>query len=217
MRSHLGSKHLDRHRAVQARVQGPVDDTHAALADLLDDAVVAEGVCCHLHACSVKLPRLAYNTARVGRANRIHPAMRYAPLRRRDAGGSSLTLSRFRTLAACVIVLPALTSCSSPERDWNAAAKQDSVQAYEAFLRKHPESEFGSSWRVNGWKRSPGRTLFERAPSEGYEKFLSDYPSSKNVSYAKATLDMMKSLAVTVVSHGVVPSASCFAAEADRP
>jgi hypothetical protein len=55
---------------------------------------------------------------------------------------------------------------------------------------------------------------FRASTAEGYEKFLADYPSSKNASFAHATLDMIRSLAVTVVGHGVVPSASCFAAAA---
>jgi hypothetical protein len=38
-REHLG-KHLDRHVAIQVGVRRPPDDTHAALADLFDQAVV---------------------------------------------------------------------------------------------------------------------------------------------------------------------------------
>lgn len=124
-----------------------------------------------------------------------------------------MTLSTSRTLAAWLIVFSALTGCSSPERDWNAAAKQDSVQSYEAFLRKHPESDFSPLARERletlAWENA-----FRASTAEGFEKFLADYPSSKNASFAHAALDMTRSLAVTVVGHGVVPSASCFAAAA---
>ena len=38
---------LERHRALQAEVLGPVDDAHAALAELLDDPVVRDGLADH--------------------------------------------------------------------------------------------------------------------------------------------------------------------------
>jgi hypothetical protein len=118
-----------------------------------------------------------------------------------------------RTLAAWLIVFSALTGCSSPERAWNAAAKQDTVQAYQAFLKKHPASELAPGARermeILAWEDA-----FRASTVEGYEKFLADFPSSKNGPYAKAALDMIRSLAVTVAGHGVAPSASCGGAEA---
>lgn len=124
-----------------------------------------------------------------------------------------MTVSTSRTLAAWLIVFSALTGCSSPERDWNAAAKQDSVQAYEAFLRKHPESEFSPRARER-LETLVWDDTFRVSSAEGYEKFLAAFPSSRNVASARASLDMIRSLAVSVVGHGVAPSASCGAAEA---
>ena len=37
---HVGREDLERHGPVQARVECPIDDTHSAFAELLDDAVV---------------------------------------------------------------------------------------------------------------------------------------------------------------------------------
>ncbi len=39
-----GGQDLDRHLAVERRVDRPPDDTHPALADLVDDAVVQQGL-----------------------------------------------------------------------------------------------------------------------------------------------------------------------------
>jgi len=124
-----------------------------------------------------------------------------------------LPVSISRTLAAWLVVFSAVTGCSSPERDWNAAAKQDSVQAYEAFLKKHPESEFSPQARER-LETLCWDDAFRVSSAEGYEKFLADFPSSRNGPYARSALDMIRSLAVTVVGHGVAPSASCGAAEA---
>jgi len=41
--SHRFMEHLDRHIPIEPLIVGAVDHAHSALADLLDDAVVAEG------------------------------------------------------------------------------------------------------------------------------------------------------------------------------
>ena len=57
----LGPEDLDRDLAVQARVVGPIDHAHPALADLLDDPVMAEGFSYHRHvARKVTLSRRAW-------------------------------------------------------------------------------------------------------------------------------------------------------------
>ena len=40
----LGADHLERHRPLQPRIEGFVDDRHAALAKLLDDVVAPQGL-----------------------------------------------------------------------------------------------------------------------------------------------------------------------------
>jgi hypothetical protein len=45
VRGELVGQDLDRHLAVERRVLGPPNDTHAALADLLDEAVVEQLLC----------------------------------------------------------------------------------------------------------------------------------------------------------------------------
>jgi len=44
VRCHSGGQDLDRHLAIEGRVHGPPHRTHPALADLVDDAIVQQGL-----------------------------------------------------------------------------------------------------------------------------------------------------------------------------
>ena len=68
----MGAQHLDRNSA-PSRVEGQVDDTHAALADLLDQAIPADAFVSWL----VGLARTVCTVSRRRRAG--HPARVQAP------------------------------------------------------------------------------------------------------------------------------------------
>jgi hypothetical protein len=61
-------------------------------------------------------------------------------------------------------------SCSSIETDWSNAEKKDTVEAYESFLNKYPNSEF--SVKANQIIAEKKNTV------EAYTHFLTMYPNS---------------------------------------
>src|SRR5262245_32646956 len=56
--------------------------------------------------------------------------------------------------AACVLV----TGCVNPARDWERTAQTNSVEGYEAYLRRYPQGEFSAEARTRletlEWERA---------------------------------------------------------------
>ncbi len=55
---------------------------------------------------------------------------------------------RMKSCFIAFFALLMLTSCASPEKDWQLAERDDSKNAYLEFLAKHPNSEFVEQARV---------------------------------------------------------------------
>lgn len=92
-----------------------------------------------------------------------------------------------------VIVLAVLlVGCSSAEKDWNIAQRDDTPEAYLEFLAKHPDSEY-----VELAKQSVAEVKVKRAweraefrDSEiGYRDFTDRFPDSEQAALAQARLD----------------------------
>jgi hypothetical protein len=81
-----------------------------------------------------------------------------------------------------------LSSCASPEKDWQLAERDDSQNAYLEFLAKHPDSEFAEHARrrinelkvLNAWERAKFKDTLD-----AYEAFISKYDDSEFVADAR--------------------------------
>ena len=74
-----------------------------------------------------------------------------------------------------------LIGCSSEEKDWARACQNATVESYESFMEKYPQSSKADIAMDETW------TLTERQNSfESYETFLEKYPGSKYAKNAKA-------------------------------
>ena len=81
-----------------------------------------------------------------------------------------------------LFTMTVLSGCANVQRDWEYASRKDSIKAYEAFIKDHPESEYN-----NQAQEKIQKILFEGAESEYHrkkntislEKFIKFFPSSK--------------------------------------
>ena len=75
-----------------------------------------------------------------------------------------------------------LMSCTTAEKQWEEAKSKNTVEGYELFLSKYPESEFAQE-ALNVKVKLEEKNLWGEAKSkntiEGYELFLSKYPESE--------------------------------------
>lgn len=77
-----------------------------------------------------------------------------------------------------LISLVLLLGCDAGKRDWQKAAEQGTITAYEEFLKKHPQHELAESARSK-----LDEIYFKQAQLENtipeYEKFIQKYPQSR--------------------------------------
>jgi cell division protein FtsN len=75
-----------------------------------------------------------------------------------------------------------LVSCSAEKSDWQAAQSADSVEAYEQFITKHPQSALANEARTRT-KQLAEEKDWEKATSvdtaDSYQAFLGKYPDGK--------------------------------------
>ena len=78
-----------------------------------------------------------------------------------------------------------LTMCSSPESDWQKAEENNTIEAYQSFLNKYPESSYASEVQEkigklifeSDWQKAEGNNTIE-----AYQSFLNKYPESSYAS-----------------------------------
>ena len=75
-----------------------------------------------------------------------------------------------------------LVSCSAEKSDWQSAQSADSVEAYEQFITKHPQSALANEARTRT-KQLAEEQDWEKATSvdtaDSYQAFLGKYPDGK--------------------------------------
>jgi len=96
---------------------------------------------------------------------------------------------RFTLFAVSVVSISLiLTSCASPEKDWQLAGRDDSNNAYLQFLAKHPDSPFAEQARtrldelkvIRAWERAQFK---DTVPA--YQAFVEKYGGSEFVVSAR--------------------------------
>ena len=103
-------------------------------------------------------------------------------------------------LLTCVFLL--FIGCASMQTRWNNAKTEDTIEGYQKFLKKYPESDFAedANQRIENLR-------FEEALQKDeivyYENFMKDYPESKFFDQARNKLHdkviYLKSLRTKVI------------------
>ena len=92
-------------------------------------------------------------------------------------------------LGICLIIIALIIfGCDKSRSDWESAEKLNTIEAYNEFLSKHPQSKFVETARqkIDGltWDRT-----VKDGTIEAYQEFLSEYPQSKFVETARQKME----------------------------
>jgi outer membrane protein assembly factor BamD (BamD/ComL family) len=101
-------------------------------------------------------------------------------------------------LGALAILSFLLFACSSAEKDYEKAKQENTAQAYEKFIQKHPQSNL-----VENASRTLDSIRFEMVKSkrsiEAYNEFVKKYPQSNFINEAKINIDVLKTGGETIL------------------
>ncbi|HSF78970.1 MAG TPA: hypothetical protein VLA38_10185, partial [Steroidobacteraceae bacterium] len=113
-----------------------------------------------------------------------------------------------RLLIGCVLVVAlAAAGCSRQESAWRSSRKQDSVTAYEAYLRDYPagghageaEARLAELREQQEWERA----LRFNTP-EAFQRYLSGYPQGR---YSAAARDRLSDFLLARAPDDALPPA----------
>ena len=95
-----------------------------------------------------------------------------------------------RTIGVIVILAAVLSSCTTIERDWQKATQLNSLEIYNRFLRKHPQSEFANAaqTRIAELEQSDWRKTTDLNTVKDYKVFLRKYPNGKFTALAEVRI-----------------------------
>ncbi|MCP5470820.1 MAG: SPOR domain-containing protein [Sinobacteraceae bacterium] len=139
-------------------------------------------------------------------------------------------MSSLRTLTASARLLPllcaallALAACARDAGDWKSAQAEDTQEAYEAFLARHPDSQFAPLAKVRAMQLLEVHDWAEATQAdtpEAYQGFIVRHPDGKWTPEARIRIENFKLMAATTANAAdapVVPAAPASAAVAPRP
>ena len=120
-------------------------------------------------------------------------------------------------LAAAVLVA---AGCSGESQDWRAAQSADSVEAYDAFIAKHPSSTLATQAKARAkqitedkdWERA---TIADNADS--YREFVAQHPDGKWSQEARIRIENLALPAAGAVVPGSAAAAVTGVAGAPVP
>jgi hypothetical protein len=98
------------------------------------------------------------------------------------------TRKLYTTLALISMISLLFLSCKAEKRDWEVANKDGSIQAYQKFIEKHPNSPFVSNATKKieeikekvDWEEATQKNTIQK-----YQEFIKSHPESVYVSEAK--------------------------------
>jgi hypothetical protein len=83
-----------------------------------------------------------------------------------------------------LFIILALTGCAATKKDWDKAQRLNTIRSYQAFLTKHPQSEFTEEAKLNiknlDWQEAKNSNTIE-----SYQKFIDKYPGSEYIDEAR--------------------------------
>lgn len=116
-------------------------------------------------------------------------------------------------VAAALLVLLALGGCARDGRDWRSAQQADTQEAYDAFLAKHPASEFAPKAKERAGQFVEERDWASATTSdspEAYQSFIGRHPRGKWTQEARIRVENFYVMAATAPE---VPAASAASAQ----
>ena len=97
-------------------------------------------------------------------------------------------VSYFSTLLFLVLVVG---GCATTKGDWEKAQNFDTIEAYQTFLQKNPESEF-TAYAKRRIERLKWENAQRRYSIESYEEFLREHPQSEFKEQAKEKIEQIR-------------------------
>jgi cell division septation protein DedD len=120
-------------------------------------------------------------------------------------------------LALPLALLLILPGCSAEKSDWQSAQSADTVEAYEQFISKHPQSALASEARERT-KQLAEEKDWEKASSidtmDSYQAFLGKYPEGKWSEEARIRIENFSVLGVSPSAPADAPAAAAADAAA---
>jgi outer membrane protein assembly factor BamD (BamD/ComL family) len=101
-------------------------------------------------------------------------------------------------LAVLVILCFLLLACSSAEKDYEKAQQENTTQAYEKFIQKHPNSNFAENV-VSTLDSLRFEIVKSKHSIEAYNEFVEKYPESNFLNEAKRNIDVLISGGETIL------------------
>jgi hypothetical protein len=85
-------------------------------------------------------------------------------------------------------------SCSNIEKDYQKAIKEDSIETYEDFLKKHPESNYTKEIKnkILALEKSEFEAAMKKNTVIVYEQFIAKFPNSKFIINAKDKISFIE-------------------------
>ena len=95
-------------------------------------------------------------------------------------------------LAALMVSVAVLVSCSREQQDWRSAEASDTVEGYGQFLQRHPDSELATEARTRVAQLSEDREWQSAGNSDtadAYKQFLAQHPNGKWAQEARIRME----------------------------
>jgi hypothetical protein len=113
-------------------------------------------------------------------------------------GAASISVRHPGVVALCIAVL-ALSSCSSPRRDFQRAQTENTAAAYHNFVQKYPNDPLAAQarqlWQDRAQAARGDDSIYNAALQQGtpdaLKQFLSDYPGHEKTADAQQALTAM--------------------------
>ncbi|MBS0365755.1 MAG: SPOR domain-containing protein [Proteobacteria bacterium] len=98
----------------------------------------------------------------------------------------------FRAGALALLAVAALAGCSREQQDWRAAEAAGTSEAFDRFIRQHPDSELASHARARlaqvleqrAWQHAQAAGTLE-----GYREFLAQHPAGRLAEEARIRIE----------------------------
>lgn len=121
-----------------------------------------------------------------------------------------ITIRARNALALCLLLM---AGCSREQQDWRSAEAADTIEAYDRFAQRHPESELVTQARMRITQLEEDRDWQQAGSAdtaEAYRDFMAKHPNGKWAQEARIRLDNF-----SLVANGEAPAQSAVAAAAE--
>ncbi|MCP5339269.1 MAG: SPOR domain-containing protein [Sinobacteraceae bacterium] len=113
-----------------------------------------------------------------------------------------------RLLPVLCAALLALAACARDAGDWKSAQTEDTQEAYEAFLARHPDSQFAPLAKVRAMQLLEEHDWAEATQAdtpEAYQGFIVRHPDGKWTPEARIRIENFKLMAATTANAADAP------------